>query len=253
MLVRQRTQVQEVLPSRVRTPQTAACLTTSHQAKITKLEIYYIDASIPKAVRMALAGVRSDVLYAGGPNAPVEDTLDDVWLPMAGAGDWIVIHRDKRIRYKPIERRALIDNGVRAFCLTGAGHYTRWETLRLIAGRWDDIERIASTQPGPYIYSVTSGGISRSSPPQASAGLAGPAPDQPSARPVRRARVARRDRPASVRESLTPGRAGSRCARPCRVQVSAGPWGHSTPDHDLASGCPWGVALPTREGVRHQS
>ncbi len=116
---------------------------------------YYLDASLPVAVRTAIAGVREDVLYAGGPGAPTEDTEDDVWLPIAGSQDWVCIIRDKRIRRRPRERQAFMDNGVRLFCLTTAGNATRWEVLSLLVRRWPRIEAIAQESAGPYIYSVT--------------------------------------------------------------------------------------------------
>jgi hypothetical protein len=123
------------------------------------LNIFYIDASIPEPVRVAVAGVRKDVLYAGGPDAPAVETDDDVWLPLAGAGDWIVIHRDGKIRYRPREREALLDSGARTFCLTHAGSYVCWQTLRLLAARWPAIEQIADSEAGPYIQSVTWEGV----------------------------------------------------------------------------------------------
>ncbi len=122
-------------------------------------ETFYIDASVPKAVREAIASVRSDVLYAGGPQAPAEETPDEAWLPRAGAEGWIVIHRDNRIRKRPRERQALLDSGVRTFCFTHAGNYTRWDTLRILAHRWPDIEKAANKDSGPYICSVTWQGI----------------------------------------------------------------------------------------------
>jgi hypothetical protein len=123
------------------------------------VDTYYIDASVPKAVREAIASVRNDVLYAGGEDAPAENTLDDVWLPQAGAANWVVIHRDKWIKKRPGERQALLDNGVRTFCMTSAGNYTRWETLRLLADKWPGIEKTATKDAGPYICSVTWQGI----------------------------------------------------------------------------------------------
>jgi hypothetical protein len=116
---------------------------------------FYLDASIPSAVRTAIAGVRADVLYAGGPNAPAEDTKDHVWLPIAGQNNWVVLMRDKRIRKRPGERLALINAGVRAFCLTDAGNATRWQVLDLLVRRWPRIELTANTFAGPYIYAVT--------------------------------------------------------------------------------------------------
>lgn len=120
---------------------------------------FYVDASVPVAVRKALASVRDDVLYAGGPGAPKENTQDRHWLKTAGENGWVVLKRDKRIRFRPGERDALIAAGVRTFCLTGGGNYTRWQVLELLAIRWRRIEEVADNVPGPYIYSVTWEGV----------------------------------------------------------------------------------------------
>lgn len=116
---------------------------------------FYVDASVPIAVRQALALVREDVKYAGQPGAPKESTQDKDWLAVAGKNDWVVLKRDKKIRSRRWEREALIAAGVRTFCMTGAGNYTRWEVLRLLTARWGRIEEVASANAGPYIYSVT--------------------------------------------------------------------------------------------------
>lgn len=127
----------------------------ARQGRVT----FYVDASVPVAVRTALAGVRDDVLYAGGPKAPKESTRDRHWLKTAGENDWIVLKRDKRIRTRRWEREALIAAGVRTFCLTGAGNYTRWQVLELLVARWRRIEEVANTVAGPYIYAVTWDGV----------------------------------------------------------------------------------------------
>ena len=120
---------------------------------------FYLDASIQVAVRTALASVRDDIVYAGGRGAPKENTQDRHWLATAGENGWVVLKRDKRIRTRPVEREALIAAGVRTFCLTGAGNYTRWEVLELLASRWRRIEEVAANIAGPYIYSVTWQGV----------------------------------------------------------------------------------------------
>ena len=124
------------------------------------MSTYYLDASIPIAVREAIAKCRDDVRYAGGPKAPPEETKDKAWLELAGQEDWIVIFRDKRIRKRPGERRALLAAGVRAFCLTSDGNATRWETLHLLVNRWGRIEQ-ASSESGPYIYALTPNRLER--------------------------------------------------------------------------------------------
>jgi hypothetical protein len=40
------------------------------------------------------------------------DCPDETWLAKVGAEGWIAVTHDARIRYKPNERRAVIDHGV---------------------------------------------------------------------------------------------------------------------------------------------
>jgi hypothetical protein len=124
---------------------------------------FYCDASIPRAVAQALALVRNDVLYPGQDGCPIEDpSMRDVdWLPIAGANQWVVLMHDKHIRTRPGERLRLTECGVRAFAMTGAGNYSRWLTLELLVRRWREIESVVADEQGPYIYSVTQGGLAR--------------------------------------------------------------------------------------------
>jgi hypothetical protein len=121
------------------------------------------DASVPRAVAQARALVRDDVLYPGQAGCPIDDpaTRDVAWLPVAGAHGWVVLMRDKHIRTRPGERRRLTECGVRAFAMTGAGNHSRWLTLELLVRRWRDIEAVVAAESGPYIYSVTQGGLAR--------------------------------------------------------------------------------------------
>lgn len=105
--------------------------------------------------------VRSDVIYPGHPacGSIQPGTQDEVWLPEAGRNGWVVIMRDKHIRSRPGERAALIESGLRTFCLTSAGNASKWDILSLLVANWKEIGRIAREVRGPYIYSVTSGGV----------------------------------------------------------------------------------------------
>ena len=125
--------------------------------------IFYCDASFPLPVAQALSTVRGDVTYPGHPECPIADpgTADEIWLPIAGNGNWVVLLRDKRIRSRPGERAALVRHRLRAFCLTTSGNATRWEILTLVVRQWPAIERTAEAEPGPYIYAVTSDGLRR--------------------------------------------------------------------------------------------
>jgi len=123
--------------------------------------VYYLDASLPPDVLKGLGLIRHDVLYPGAPGCPIAGPWvpDGEWLPIAGRNGWIVLMRDKRIRHRPGERQRLLENNVRAFCLTGAGNYSKWQILELLVRRWSDIQTAAEFQEPPYIYSVTQGGL----------------------------------------------------------------------------------------------
>ncbi len=58
------------------------------------------------ALGKALA-TRHDVVYPGHPGLPEvpRGTLDDAWLPVIGAKRLLVVTRDRRIRYRPVEKR----------------------------------------------------------------------------------------------------------------------------------------------------
>jgi hypothetical protein len=59
------------------------------------------------ALGKALADLHGGVVFPGHPELPEvpRRTLDDDWLAVVGAQRLVVITRDKRIRYRPVERR----------------------------------------------------------------------------------------------------------------------------------------------------
>jgi hypothetical protein len=122
--------------------------------------VYFFDADL-LGVAKPIAQVRADVIYPGHSNCPSirPDTKDPEWLAEAGSHGWVVLLRDKRIRSRPGERQALLDHGLRTFCLTKSGNASKWDVLGLLVVNWDAIERVALEVPGPYIYSVTSNGV----------------------------------------------------------------------------------------------
>lgn len=124
---------------------------------------WFVDESMI-AVGKALAAVRNDLVYPGHPACPIpRGTADEEWLPIVGGNGWIVLMRDKRIRYRRPERDRLMAHAVKAFCLTGSGNHSRWDMLRLLVRHWDRIEDTAQL-PGPFIYGVSSGGLRRLAP-----------------------------------------------------------------------------------------
>lgn len=68
----------------------------------------------------------------------------------------MVITRDNRIRYRPVEKERWVASGVRGFVLTGKRSQSTRDSLTLLDRWWTTIERTADGRPvGPWMYSVT--------------------------------------------------------------------------------------------------
>lgn len=60
------------------------------------------------------------IAHVQGPDTFGTGTLDTEWLPKVGARGWILITKDKNIRKRQIELRALREAAVKVFVLTAA-------------------------------------------------------------------------------------------------------------------------------------
>ena len=87
------------------------------------------------------------------------DAPDTEWLSEVGRRGWVVLTKDKRIRYNPLEKQALLAAGVRAFFLT-CGDMSGPDMAALFVRHLPAIERIARKAPGPVIALVSRSGVS---------------------------------------------------------------------------------------------
>ena len=91
---------------------------------------------------------------------PADEAVADTdWLRVAGEHGWAVLMKDARIRYRHVERRAVIDSQVKCFCLTS-------QSLRAedMASRFlDNLAAITEQcqDPGPCIFAVHTNRIER--------------------------------------------------------------------------------------------
>jgi PIN like domain len=91
---------------------------------------------------------------------PADETVADTeWLAQAGQQGWVVLMKDDRIRYRPVERAAVLDHRVRAFCLS-SGNLRAAEMAQRFIDELDQITE-ACSQPGPFLYTVSSVGLRR--------------------------------------------------------------------------------------------
>jgi predicted nuclease of predicted toxin-antitoxin system len=80
-------------------------------------------------------------------------TPDETWLAHAGTHGWVVLTRDKRIRYRQLERLALTTAQVRAFVFTG-GNVTVKDTAAILVKALPRIHALCKAHPGPFIYHI---------------------------------------------------------------------------------------------------
>ncbi|MEX2372586.1 MAG: hypothetical protein WD800_02170 [Dehalococcoidia bacterium] len=112
----------------------------------------FIDRSIPRSVAQALQLVRDDVRWLE--DEFDHDAPDAVWLAEVGVRGWMVITRDKHLRTRPAERRAILDGAVGCFVINQKQPLSRWEYLRLMARTLDDMEARFVAEDRPFIYLV---------------------------------------------------------------------------------------------------
>jgi hypothetical protein len=115
-----------------------------------------MDRSIPKAVAEALKLVRGDILWLE--DCLAHDVKDPEWLREVGKAGWLVILRDKKVRTRPAERRAILENDVGAFILNQGSDPTKWRYLQLLTQTLDEMEQKFATTRRPFIYTVSRDG-----------------------------------------------------------------------------------------------
>jgi PIN like domain len=116
------------------------------------------------ALGKALRAIHDDVVFPGHSELPEipRGALDDEWLPVVAALNMVVITRDQRIRYRPIEKRLWVEHCVRGFVLTGRDSQLTISSLAVLEHHWPHIEQVIIDEPtGPWMYALTSAGLRR--------------------------------------------------------------------------------------------
>ncbi len=83
-----------------------------------------------------------------------QDTDDDVWLTEVGQRGMVVLTKDDRIRYRSGEQAAILDAGVRCFCLNPTKGMTGPDQAAALAEALPEILRIAQEVGGGFIKGV---------------------------------------------------------------------------------------------------
>lgn len=121
--------------------------------------VFFIDRSLGR-IDVATALRARDVRVEVHDDHLPQDATDETWLALAGRNNWVVLTKDKRIRYRPLERRSLLDAGLRAFVLTSASA-TGAQMAAAFVAALPKMLRLVATRSGPWIAAVSASGSVR--------------------------------------------------------------------------------------------
>lgn len=82
------------------------------------------------------------------------DEEDRVWLQTVGARGWVVLTKDQRLRYRPLEIAALRASNARVFVLT-AGNLRGIEIAAVFLAALPQVYKVLHSRPGPFVARVS--------------------------------------------------------------------------------------------------
>jgi len=84
-------------------------------------------------------------------------TEDSVWLPFVGQRGWILLTKDKRIRFNQLEKTAVRRHRVREFYFS-SGNFTGAEMSEILIAALPAMIRTVRNQEPPFIASIGESG-----------------------------------------------------------------------------------------------
>jgi hypothetical protein len=84
-------------------------------------------------------------------------TEDSVWLPFVGQWGWILLTKDKRIRYNQLEKLAVRRYAVRQFYFS-SGNYTGAEMAEILTAALPEMVKTVQNYQPPFIASISKSG-----------------------------------------------------------------------------------------------
>ena len=115
--------------------------------------VFFIDRSL------GIDPIRAELVNAGlvveiHDDHFARDEADTVWLQSAGDERWVVLTKDQKLRYRPLELRALQESKARVFVLT-AGNLRGTEIAAVFRTALPQIFKILNLRPGPFLARIS--------------------------------------------------------------------------------------------------
>lgn len=118
--------------------------------------IFFIDRSL------GVEPIRTELIKAGlvvetHDDYFARDEEDRIWLQTVGERGWVVLTKDQKLRYRPLEIAALRASNARVFVLT-AGNLRGIEISAVFLAALPRICRLLHSRPGPFVARVSQSG-----------------------------------------------------------------------------------------------
>ena len=118
--------------------------------------VFFIDRSLGiEPIRAEL--VKSGLVVEIHDEHFARDEEDRVWLQAVGEMGWVVLTKDQRLRYRPLEIAALQASNARVFVLT-AGNLRGIEIAAVFLAALPRICNVLHSRPGPFVARVSQSG-----------------------------------------------------------------------------------------------
>ena len=118
--------------------------------------VFFIDRSL------GIEPIRAELIKAGlvveiHDDHFARDAEDRVWLRAVGERGWVVLTKDQRLRYRPLEIAALRASKARVFVLT-AGNLRGIEIAAVLLTALPRICKVLHSRRGPFVARVSQSG-----------------------------------------------------------------------------------------------
>jgi predicted nuclease of predicted toxin-antitoxin system len=125
-------------------------------AKLLDVTVFFIDRSL------GIDPIRTELVKAGldveiHDDHFARDEEDRVWLRTVGERGWVVLTKDQRLRYRPLEIAALRASKAGVFVLT-AGNLRGMEIATVFLAALPRICKVLHSLPGPFVARVSQSG-----------------------------------------------------------------------------------------------
>jgi len=117
---------------------------------------FFIDTNLSHQLVDGLIGFGENVMHLTDQFAA--ETEDEKWLNYVGNQELILVTRDERIRYNPLELKALREYKIGVFFLGGKNR-SRCEIIQQVVRNWPRMKELAGKTNRPFAFRIPPAGM----------------------------------------------------------------------------------------------